>query len=128
MRVRTLFFIFVLALGIKANATNYYFSTSDGDDSRSSSQAQNSSTPWKSIDKLNSFFKNLQPGDRVLFKRGDTFYGSIITAQSGISSAPIVLSDYGTGTKPVITGLTSVTDWTNLGNGIYESGVLPTVA
>src|SRR4051794_23290229 len=125
MRVRTLFFIFALAFGIKANATNYYFSTSDGDDSRSSSQAQNSSTPWKSIDKLNSFFKYLQPGDKVLFKSGDTFYGSIVTNKSGTSSDPITLSSYGSGPKPVISGLIRLSVWKDMGNGIYQSGELP---
>src|SRR4051794_9750496 len=125
MRVRTLFFIFALAFGIKANATNYYFSTADGDDSRSSSQAQNSSTPWKSIDKLNSFFKYLQPGDKVLFKSGDTFYGSIVTNKSGTSAAPITLSSYGSGPKPVISGLIRLSVWKEVSDGIYQSGELP---
>src|SRR4051812_4009536 len=125
MSVRTLLFIFALAFCIKANATNYYFSTSDGDDSRSSSQAQNSSTPWKSIDKLNSFFKYLQPGDRVLFKSGDTFYGSIVTNRSGTASDPITLSSYGSGSRPVISGLIRLSVWKDMGNGIYQSGELP---
>jgi parallel beta-helix repeat protein len=125
MRVKTLFTILTLVLGISANATNYYFSTSDGDDSRSSSEAQDPSTPWKSIDKLNSIFQYLQPGDQVLFKRGDTFYGSIVTNQSGTDSDPIVFSDYGTGPKPVISGLIHLSVWNYKGNGIYESGQLP---
>jgi len=49
----TLFFIKLVVLPQQANATNYYFSTTDGDDSRTSAQAQNQATPWKSIDKLN---------------------------------------------------------------------------
>src|SRR5215475_10608106 len=80
-----------------AGATTYYFSTSDGDDSRTSAQAQNSSTPWKSIDKLNSFFSSLQAGDQVLFKRGDVFYGSINISKSGSSGSPIVFGAYGSG-------------------------------
>src|SRR5438309_658525 len=123
MRARSLFFILTLVSGISTNAANYYFSTSDGDDSRSSFQAQDPSTPWQSIDKLNAIFPSLQPGDQVLFKSGDTFFGSIVTAQSGTSSAPVTLSSYGSGAKPVITGFTTVTGWTYLGNGIYESDV-----
>src|SRR5436305_2946751 len=124
MKVRTLFTVLTFSLGIKANATNYYFSSSQGDDSRSSSQAQNSSTPWRSIDKLNSFFSNIKPGDNILFKCGDTFYGSIYTERSGTSSAPITFSSYGSGSKPVVSGLITVNSWTSLGNGIYESNAL----
>ena len=70
-----IFFFKIIIISINAGATTYYFSSSDGDDSRTSAQAQNSSTPWKSIDKLNSFFSRLQPGDQVLFKKGDIFTG-----------------------------------------------------
>src|SRR4051812_2053920 len=117
MRVRTLFIILTLSAGISANAANYYFSTSDGDDSRSSLLAQDPSTPWKSIDKLNSFFPNLQPGDQLLLKSGNTFNGAIVTTKAGTTSAPITISSYGSGAKPLITGLTTITSWTNLGNG-----------
>src|SRR5690242_15205415 len=119
MRARTLFAILTLMLCIKANATDYYFSDSDGDDSRSSSQAQSPSTPWKSLTKLNSWLQYLQPGDRILFKSGDTFYGSIVTTTSGTSSSPIILTYYGNGSKPTITGFTTVSDWNDKGNGIY---------
>ena len=126
MRVRTLFAILAIMLCISANATNYYFSDSDGDDSRSSTQAQDPSTPWKSLSKLNSFFPYLQPGDQVLFKRGDIFYGSIVTAKSGSSSSPIVFTDYGSSnTRPTISGFSVVSDWNSYGNGIYVSNELP---
>ncbi len=126
MKARTLFTVLTLAFGIKANATNYYFSSSQGNDSRSSSQAQNSSTPWKSIDKLNSIASSLKSGDQILFKSGDTFYGSISTKKSGSSSSPITYSSYGSGSKPVITGFVTVSSWTSKGNGIYESNTLST--
>ncbi|HMG66871.1 MAG TPA: right-handed parallel beta-helix repeat-containing protein, partial [Chitinophagaceae bacterium] len=115
----TLFFIKLVVLPQQANATNYYFSTTDGDDSRTSAQAQNQATPWKSIDKLNSFFSSLQGGDQILFKRGDTFYGSITISKSG----PITLGAYGSGAKPVITGFSSISSWTSVGNGLYEAVV-----
>ena len=128
MRVRTLLTILTLTLCITANATNYYFSSSKGDDSRSFTQAQDPSTPWKSIGRLNSWFPNLKPGDQILFKTGDTFYGSIKTAMSGSNSSPIVLSSYGNGPQPIITGFTTVSDWNYIGSGIYESNALPTGA
>ena len=82
---------------VPTKGANYYFSTSIGDDSRTVTDAQNPITPWKTLNKLNSFFSSLKPGDSVLFKRGDIFYGSIAITKSGTSSLPIVLSAYGTG-------------------------------
>ncbi|HEY1869820.1 MAG TPA: hypothetical protein VGG71_02115 [Chitinophagaceae bacterium] len=106
---------------ISAHATTYYFSTTDGDDNRSSTEAQNSATPWKTIDKLNSFFGSLRPGDQVLFKKGDVFYGTITPTVPGAAELPITLGAYGAGTaKPVITGFVTINSWRAIGNGIYE--------
>lgn len=102
-------------------AAKYYFSTTSGNDSRSPTQAQNPNTPWKSISKLNSIFHSLKPGDEILFKRGDVFYGTINISRSGTSSSPIVIGSYGTGAKPVITSLITLKNWKSIGNGIYES-------
>ena len=100
---------------------NYYFSTSIGDDSRTAAQAQNAATPWKTINKLNSYFANLLPGDSILFKRSETFYGSIIVNKSGNSSQDLIISAYGNGSNPIISAFQTITGWTNLGNGIFES-------
>src|SRR5688500_16136642 len=94
-----------------ASANTYYFSAASGDDSRTSIEAQNPITPWKTLNKLNSFFSSLQPGDFVLLKRGETFYGSITVNKSGTASAPITISDYGTGNRPVITSLVTLSSW-----------------
>ena len=102
-------------------AANYYFSSVSGDDSRTAVQAKSPSSPWKSLSKLNAFFSTLQPGDSVLFKRGETFYGSLTISRSGAAGSPIVIGAYGTGNRPVITGLTTLTNWLGIGNGIYES-------
>ncbi len=114
----TLIFLFSLYF---ANATNYYFSAVSGDDSRSPAQASNASTPWKTLGKLSSFFTSLKPGDAVLLKRGDVFYGSITVSKSGTSALPIVIGAYGTGNKPVITSLITLSGWVSKGNGIWES-------
>jgi hypothetical protein len=108
-----------------ASGKIYYFSSSTGDDSRSSTQAQSSSTPWKTLSKLNSYFSSLQPGDLVLFKRGDVFYGSISATKSGSSGAPIAFSAYGTGAKPVISGFATISSssWVSTGNGLYAATV-----
>lgn len=113
-------FTFVLTA---ANANTYYISSSGGNDSYSAAQAQNPSTPWQSINKLNAFFSSLNPGDNVLFMRGDVFYGAIVVTKSGISGSPITIGSYGTGSNPVITGFQGVTSWTSLGNGVYSASV-----
>jgi hypothetical protein len=104
-------------------ATDYYFSSSSGNDSRSATEAQNSATPWKSIDKLNSISSTLKAGDRIFFKAGDVFYGTIKITKSGSSSAPIVYTSYGTGARPVITSLVRVTNLVSVGSGKYEANL-----
>jgi len=66
-------------------------------------------------------FSTLVAGDIVQFQRGQTFYGSISITDSGTSVNPITFVAYGTGANPIISGLTSVTAWTNLGSNIWES-------
>lgn len=107
--------VFILFV-FTANATNYYLANS-GNDANSGTDP---SDPWQTLNKLNSF-NNLKPGDNVLFKRGDAFYGSITVSNSGTAGNPITFSAYGTGENPIITGFTNVTKWTNLGNNIWES-------
>src|SRR5580704_6813231 len=93
-RVFFLFIIFLLSnSGTKAN--NYYFSSTKGDDSRNSNQAQNPETPWKTTARLNSFFSNLKAGDSVFFHRGEIFYGAINIKKSGTLSQSIVFDSYG---------------------------------
>ncbi len=104
-----------------ASATNYYFSSSTGDDSRTTAQAQNPATPWKTISKLNSFSGNLNAGDNIFLQRGDVFYGTISINKSGASNNPITVSAYGTGADPLVTGFSSISSWTNLGGNIWES-------
>jgi len=111
----------ICLLFTSAGATNYYFSTGIGNDSRTPAQASSALTPWQSISKLNAFFTSLKPGDSVLFNRGEVFYGAIVVTQSGAPSQPIVISAYGTGAKPIVTGLTTLNSWSSLGGGIYQS-------
>lgn len=119
--MKTLFLLLFVCPFLTASATTYYFSANSGNDSRSFSEARNSSTPWKSLSKLNSIFSSLRPGDVVLLKRGETFYGSINVSKSGTSSSPITIGAYGSGNKPVITSLLTLSGWVSKGNGIWEA-------
>jgi parallel beta-helix repeat protein len=110
-----------LIIALNVSATNYYFSTTYGNDNRTAQEAQNASTPWKSIDKLNKSFNLLNQGDIVHFQRGDIFYGSIDIKKSGTASSPIVFTAYGSGKKPVISGLVSLSDWISKGSNVFEA-------
>jgi len=109
---------------LTAGAKTYYFS-STGNDANTSTQAQNQATPWRTISKLNSIFNTLVAGDSVLFKRGDLFYGSINVTNSGAFKKHIVISAYGSGANPVVSGFTSIgsASWTSVGGGIYQTSL-----
>jgi parallel beta-helix repeat protein len=107
----------ILLISFAANARTYYFAA-NGNDANSGTST---SSPWKTLNKFNSIFSSLSPGDYVLFNRGDVFYGNLVISKSGSSGSPITIGAYGSGAQPVITGFTNVTAWTNLGNNIWES-------
>jgi hypothetical protein len=79
--------------------TTYYFSSTTGNDSNLGTSQEN---PFETIVKLNSLV--LSPGDKILFKKGDTFIGEIIVNYSGTENAPIIYDSYGTGAKPILSG------------------------
>lgn len=98
-----------------AYATEYYVAA-NGDDSNSGTSP---TSPWKTISKVNSF--TFIPGDKILFNRGDEFYGGIVVSQSGNQIAPITYGAYGSGVKPIITGFKTIESWTYLGGNVWES-------
>lgn len=81
------------------------------------------SAPWKTISKVNASFTSIVAGDSVLFRCGDSFYGALVIGKSGSSGRPIVISSYGTGAKPVITGFVNLSSWSAVGDGIYQASV-----
>jgi hypothetical protein len=95
--------IFLLALLAvhSAEARKIYVSSSTGDDSRTITQAQNQSTPWASLAKVqSSLTSSITAGDSILFKKGDKFAGSInIQSKTGL-----YFGSYGTGDKPLFWG------------------------
>lgn len=113
-------------------ATNYYFNahtTHDiadyGDDSRSAATAQNPLTPWASIDKLNTVWAagTFAPGDQILLKRGETFYtstGILIKEGGTLGGGYIHVVAYGSGARPIVTGLTNLT-FQNLSGNLWRS-------
>jgi hypothetical protein len=88
--------LLVLCVSYSHAQNTYYFSSSAGNDSN----AGNEASPFKTISKLNSL--SLAAGDKILFKKGDTFLGQIVVSQSGTNGSPIIYDSYGTGDLPVL--------------------------
>jgi len=92
--------LFCLTIISTAHATTYYVSTSGSD----TNNGLSTGAPWKTINKINSM--SFQPGDSILFKRGEIWNEGITfrLTSSGTEAAPINYSAYGSGEKPIISG------------------------
>ena len=98
-------------------ATNYYISNR-GNDKNSGIATE---LAWRTISQLNASFLLIQPGDSILFKRGEIFYGTITVTASGRQGNPIVFSAYGKGSDPVITGFITIKDWVKKEGNIWQA-------
>lgn len=80
-----------------SGAADYYLSDSgcDGDNG-------SRSHPWKSLEKISSVC--LKSGDTVYFKKGDRFVGHLVVNGSGTEKKPILITSYGDGERPILTG------------------------
>ena len=108
----------------QAQATIYYVSSAGDDLNNGTSPA----APWQTITKVNSFMASINPGDQILFKKGDTFYGTINATKSGTAGNEIVFGSYGSGNLPVITGKKLITGWTTYTGNIYKANFTDTVS
>lgn len=82
---------------VEASGTTYYVGCAAGNDSNSGTSE---SQAWKSLGKANR--APLRPGDRLLLKRGCTWTGPLNAAWNGTAAQPILISVYGSGTRPLI--------------------------
>jgi len=110
--------LFILSAAVVSAAPkNYYMSSSTGNNGNT---GQAPAQAWATLDKLNSMMNNIVAGDSILFKKGDAFYGTIIMTRNGTTQLPIIIASYGTGAKPIISGLVSLTGWTNVSGSLWE--------
>jgi hypothetical protein len=103
--MRRLFYITVLIATLRAlaPATTYYVSSGTGTDANNGTSA---SMAWQTIAHVNA--QTFQPGDSILFKRGDVWNESLTPPSSGTSGNPITFDAYGTGPAPNLTGYYAV--------------------
>ena len=78
---------------------NYYVDDVNGNDSNGGTSE---ATAWRSLDKASGF--TLSPGERLLFKRGGVWAGTLKIEESGAGGVPVVIASYGGGPLPVIHG------------------------
>ena len=118
--VQRIFIIVLLVWSSLASATTYYVSSSTGSDSNSGTS---SSTAWRTIAHVNG--QSFQPGDSVLFKRGDAWNESLAPASSGSSGNPITFDAYGSGAAPNLTGYYAVpaTAWVLVTGNAWKAPV-----
>ena len=105
------------------NATVYYISSSGNDLNTGTSP----DSAFQTITKMNTVVPSLLPGDQILFKRGDTFYGNLVISKSGASGNEIIIGSYGTGNLPIITGRKFITGWTLYSGNVYKAPVTDSV-
>jgi hypothetical protein len=99
-------------------ATTYYVSSSTGSDTNNGTSA---STPWQTVGHVNA--QSFQPGDSILFKRGDVWNESLVPPSSGASGNPIVFDAYGTGAAPNLTGYYAVpaSAWVHVSGNAWKA-------
>ena len=101
-----------------ASATTYYVSSSTGNNANNGTS---SSTPWQTLAHVNG--QTFNPGDSVLFRRGDVWNESLVPPSSGTSGNPITFDAYGTGTAPNFTGYYAVpaTAWVQVTGNAWKA-------
>lgn len=101
----------------QTHGRNYYISVSGND----KSSGKNATSAWRSFSRLNKL--NLLPGDTIFLQRAGTYEGTINIRQAGTPGKPIVITSYGEGADPVVTGSVPVKEWKATGNNRYEASI-----
>ena len=95
--MKKLLFLFLLTFVFyNVNARKFYVSQS-GNDTYTTTQAQNPATPWKTLAKAQSSIAN---GDSALFAKGSNFTGTLTLN----NKSNIYFGVYGTGADPLFWG------------------------
>gem|GEM_PF-742469 len=100
------FFLCTLLLFVFVSAgwgATYYVSSSQGSDTNAGTSV---GAPWQTLAHVNA--QTFNPGDSILFKRGDVWNDSLTPPSSGTSGNPITFDAYGTGAAPNFTGYSAI--------------------
>lgn len=98
-RILCLAWAVLVCVATSAWAADYHVSAAGSDHNSGSADA-----PWQTIARVNAV--SLQPGDRVLFRGGDSFDGSLFldASDAGTPNAPVTIGSYGSGRATIAAG------------------------
>jgi len=108
--MRKLLTIFLLLASVNLSAAYYYVKNGGNDSANGLSDA----TAWATLNKVNT--TSLSAGDKVFFKRGDTWEEILQPSTSGTLSNRITFGAYDDGYDPIITAKGDVPGWSSSGN------------
>ncbi len=105
-------------------AADYYLSNAGNDSNNGTSPT----TPWRTLAKLSAelggpsgTWGTISNGDRVYFRKGDTFRGTI--AFAAYNNNGMTFDSYDAGTNAVLKGSRLVTNWTVHSGNIWKATV-----
>jgi len=93
---------------------SYFVDSKNGSDNNS---GFTENTAWKSLSKVSS--SAFKPGDQIKFKKGERFDGHLVINSAGVKGNPIIITSYGSGDKPIITGEVGASN-----GGDYQEAIL----
>jgi hypothetical protein len=112
------FFLAPAPRAARAADTTYYVSSSAGNDDN---DGLTELTPFETVGEVNSL--DLEPGDRVLFKCGDTWHAEqLVIGDSGVAGNPITFGSYpedDCADKPILSGAQPISGWSSYATNIY---------
>ena len=110
---------------VSVHAATYYVST-DGDDSNDGLSV---AAPWQTLSQIESFSNSVgfEPGDTILFRRGDIWREQFSFHSDGTSENPITFGAYGSGDNPVLSASLQVETFASLADteaadGLFTDG------
>ncbi len=110
-----------LSVALSVNAADWFVDSERGNDAADGLSA---AAAVKTLTRVNAL--DVKPGDRVLFKRGGLWRGTL-RPRSGEPGVPVLYGTYGSGPKPILQGSidrSREADWVDAGNGLWAT--LPT--
>ena len=105
-----------VSVAAEAPAGHVYYISNEGSDGLDGLTPE---TAWQTIAHVNA--QTFQPGDSILFRRGDTWRETLLVTSSGTPAAWITYGAYGPGAKPRILGSEQAVGWTQVAPNIWRS-------